>query len=253
METFALKYQQLCEVRILHHYFLDTPNTLFDDLPVAEQGQRLANYDARNWLDIQPDTDTSQTLHDYRLVFKKTPEGFRIMAQVTAPNQPIIKLDDLKLIFPFRFKNGASGYSALPINIIKNNHATTYIFGNELAANNSGAAPSLALTPAAYSNSRLYPPGEIVRQGGTNYMALLQADNQGKSISDTDYWLPLPSNVRYANPANAQEITADHNTQFIGQFEIDGQPGMGNFSVLDGSGHILSRVFELRINKLSIL
>lgn len=204
MEVFVFKYQRLCEVRILHHYLLDDPGTSFDALPAADQERKLRSYNTHRWLDIQADKATQQLLKDFRLVFKKTNTGFRILAQVETTDQALIDLEGMKLVFLFNLKNGISGNTDLPINVIKNGHPTTYVFGNEFSWSNGGNFPSLAL-PA------------------------------GSDTATTD---------------NCRELDEEYDTRFIGQFEITSRVGMGSFSLLNGSGAIQDRVFELHIKKI---
>lgn len=145
MEVFLFKYQRLCEVRILHHYLLDDPGTSFDALPAADQERKLRNYDIHGWLDIQADKATQQLLQDFRLVYKKTSIGFRLLAQTETIDQPLIDLEGMKLVFRFNLKNSISPHTDLPINVVKNGNPTTYVFGNEFSWSNGGSFPSLAL------------------------------------------------------------------------------------------------------------
>jgi len=252
MEIFTFKYQLLCEIKILHHYFLDDVNTVFDSLPAANQERKLKQYDVRNWLNISPDAATLDTLGDHRLVYRPTKQGFVILSQVESPNVPLLSLDKLLMRFDLNFETGASAYTALPINVIKSGKPTTYVFGNALAAANTGIAPSLVLAPDTYSNGKHYPPGEIVQQAGTNYKALYQSDNQGISINNTDYWQPLPLGIRYATTSNAQPLPPDTDidSRFFGRIEISGQSGFGNFNLLTGSGNLQDKIFEIRVNKI---
>lgn len=255
MEVFNFKYQLLCEVKILHHFFLDDVNTAFDSLPIAEQGRKLKQYDVRNWLNINPDAATVDTLGDHRLVYRPTKQGFVVVSQTEAPNVPLLPLDELLLRFDLSFEVGASAYTALPVGVTKSGNPTTYIFGNELAATSGGAAPSLALAPDAYDNTRHYPPGEMVRQGGTNYISLYQPDNQGVSITNTDYWQvvsALPGNLQYATTSNAQPLPPDTDidSRFFGRIELNGQGGFGNFSLLTGGGNLQDKKFVIRVNKI---
>ncbi|MBK7870257.1 MAG: hypothetical protein IPJ74_05985 [Saprospiraceae bacterium] len=252
MEIFTFKYQLLCEIKILHHFFLDDVNTVFDNLSTTDQNRKLRQYDVRNWLNIVPDTATVDTLGDHRLVYRPTKQGFVILSQTESTDIPLLSLDKLLMRFDLNFETGASAYTALPINVIKAGNPTTYVFGNTLAAANSGIAPSLALAPETYSNSKHYPPGEIVQQAGTNYKALYQSDNQGISVNNVDYWQPLPPGIRYATTSNAQPLPPDTDidSRFFGRVEISGQSGFGNFNLLTGGGNLQGKTFEIRVNKI---
>ena len=93
------KYQLLCQVQVLHHYWLDDGGTLFDSLPkdaldkaalnlpamTPTREQHLGNYDVRQFLTIKPTRKTSQVLAGLGCFFKNTALGFLLVAPKTAP------------------------------------------------------------------------------------------------------------------------------------------------------------------------
>lgn len=91
-ERITHKYLRLFEVRILHHYWLDEGNTVFDALdPNVQQRRLLTSYDARTFLSVEPTPDTSALLSSLNAVFKTTGLGFVVAApEDTVLNSSVI-------------------------------------------------------------------------------------------------------------------------------------------------------------------
>lgn len=75
-ERISHSYRRFFEVRLLHHYWLDEGATIFDQIssPLVKQ-RRLANYDARKFLAIEPTVSTKMLLDAYRAVCIDTTLG----------------------------------------------------------------------------------------------------------------------------------------------------------------------------------
>lgn len=75
-EYVSRNYQRFFEIRLLHHYWLDEGQTVFDLIP--EQGKRearLLNYDVRPLLTLTPTATTEQVLKGLGGVYKSTALG----------------------------------------------------------------------------------------------------------------------------------------------------------------------------------
>lgn len=59
-ESTARNFVRLFEIRLLHHYWLDSGANIFDSLPEARQQQLLAAYDIRSFLSIAPLSSTQK-------------------------------------------------------------------------------------------------------------------------------------------------------------------------------------------------
>lgn len=106
-ERISSKYQVLCQVQLLHHYWLDDGGTLFDSLPkdVLEKAalnlpestptreQHLRNYDVRQFLSINPTSKTSQVLAGLGCLFKNTALGFLLVAPKGLPLPKDLQLE----------------------------------------------------------------------------------------------------------------------------------------------------------------
>jgi hypothetical protein len=80
-ELYKTRYQNLFQVHILHHYWLDNGVVLFDSMPtditVANfNGRPLRGYDVRKFLSIEPSATTAHILTNIGAVFKTTALGF---------------------------------------------------------------------------------------------------------------------------------------------------------------------------------
>lgn len=73
-------YQQLFQVHILHHYWLDNGRELFDTLAKDLSEQHLRSYDVRQFLAITPTPTTAKSLSGLGCIFKNTALGFVVMA-----------------------------------------------------------------------------------------------------------------------------------------------------------------------------
>ncbi|WP_431065894.1 hypothetical protein [Methylotuvimicrobium sp.] len=91
-EQIRIKYRRLFEVKVLHHYWLDEGETLFDSIddPLKKQ-QRLSSYDVRAFLEIRPTLKTEKQLKAYRAIVINSALG--LIAAV--PEEAVIASDAL--------------------------------------------------------------------------------------------------------------------------------------------------------------
>src|SRR5687768_11345639 len=77
MSEFTLSsYLKLFEVRILHHYWLDDGEDVFDSFDADKQVDLLLHYDVRKILTVVPAPDTEALLKGHQCIFKMSPVGF---------------------------------------------------------------------------------------------------------------------------------------------------------------------------------
>ena len=79
-DNLHIKFPILFSVKVLHHYFLDFMDILFDNLPADRQVRNLAKYDVRKIWEIQPTPQTEHWLKGRSLVFKKNALGVVVLA-----------------------------------------------------------------------------------------------------------------------------------------------------------------------------
>jgi hypothetical protein len=86
MERASTPYSVLFEVRLLHHYWLDTGTQSFDSLSSDAQVSRLLDYDVQPILNVAPTPSTAALLAGLGCIFKATATGFIV---AVAPARPI--------------------------------------------------------------------------------------------------------------------------------------------------------------------
>jgi hypothetical protein len=84
VERISHRYLRLFEVRLLHHYWLNEGEVLFDELPDELKRRRLLTYDARSFLSVEPTSDTAALLAGLKAVFKPTGLGKTLWARLLA-------------------------------------------------------------------------------------------------------------------------------------------------------------------------
>jgi hypothetical protein len=75
-EQISHHYQNLFQIQILHHYWLDEGAVVFDQIAdAAKKANRLSTYDVRNFLTIAPTKDTAILLNTLCCLYKMTALG----------------------------------------------------------------------------------------------------------------------------------------------------------------------------------
>ena len=83
-EQIRIGYKRLFEVRLLHHYWLDSGATNFDALPETQRNKLLLTYDCRKFISIQPDQSTENKIKALNGVCKNTAIGLVVAVPETA-------------------------------------------------------------------------------------------------------------------------------------------------------------------------
>jgi hypothetical protein len=83
-------YRSLFNVEILHHYFLDEGEDVYDSgLDADKMETNLAAYDLSTFMKVVPTTKTIQTLKNFRSKFIQTKQGFQV-AMASDGDEPFI-------------------------------------------------------------------------------------------------------------------------------------------------------------------
>ena len=103
---FSKVYRSLFNVEILHHYFLDEGEEVYDvDLDPDKMAKNLAAYQLSNYMDIQPSTKTITPLKNLRSRFVRSNLGFQVVTSSDG-NSPFIPFSsDLSFDFILRIKD----------------------------------------------------------------------------------------------------------------------------------------------------
>lgn len=100
--SFAATYELLCEVTLLHNYFLNNGEETYTGMSAAKKEKMLQQFNTDAFASITPALETNTVLKNYKMLFKKTKTGFRIYIKVkeTDESDPFIKIPkDLNLKF----------------------------------------------------------------------------------------------------------------------------------------------------------
>jgi hypothetical protein len=100
--SFSLTYGLLCEVTLLHNYFLNNGEETYQSMSAANKEKILRKFDTDAFTTITPTLETNTILKNYKMVFKRTKTGFRIYIKVkeTDETDPFIKISaDVTLKF----------------------------------------------------------------------------------------------------------------------------------------------------------
>ncbi len=159
--SFRISYRPLCNVNILHGYYLH-PNDLSGNiLSVVKQRKISAslsesgNYTILNDLSITPTSTTQQLMTGYRMVFRDNPFGFSLWLQAkehtSAAFSPFIPFSEpLRLSFQLQVKQTSFwNFTNLSLD---DTSGSLYYFSNQ-ASNSSGGTQYLNSAGAYVSNS----------------------------------------------------------------------------------------------------
>lgn len=210
----SIIYRNLCEVKILHHYFLDKGEEAWDKMNQADQDKMLATYDCRDIFTVIPTSSCGKHLRSHQCIFKNTQTGFFIGVKVKPHEfqpqafQPFIPMEE-NLTFRFLiFTKDLSmlNYTALPLQDTRNK---VYVFKNG-SSMQAYAFPSLSAIPPVYENGRNYKPGDMLSDDTANqtklYTALVQTGNDPAISED---WLTEEGD------ANTPMSYANYNDRYL--------------------------------------
>ncbi|MGJ8744929.1 hypothetical protein [Polaribacter sp.] len=93
-------YKSLFNINIHHGYFLDKGNEKFlpidvgdDEMTEEDKKLALSVYSLSDYLTIKPTSATQKICKNYKVIFKKSTSGFRVLVN-TKENKPIIPFED---------------------------------------------------------------------------------------------------------------------------------------------------------------
>ncbi|WP_119079972.1 hypothetical protein [Chitinophaga alhagiae] len=128
MESIAITYQPLCEVRFSHQYLTGS----------------LAGLPVQEWITFYPDEDTTGKLRNKRLLIRPYPSGLRIAAEVKAPAEPLGALNGTRLRIGFSLNPNVAAHTKLDAHFTVGGAEGRYAFGNSIARLNGGTFPDIS-------------------------------------------------------------------------------------------------------------
>lgn len=274
------KYPVLFQVKVLHHYFLDVGNAMYDNLLPSEKIRILADYDVRTLLKIMPTPNTKRILDGHNLLFKPHGLGFVVLCNadgagvVASGKKPKIGerlLFSVKIVDPYFLQYSAGFLKSEQVRIEKSTDGRrpdrffkkVYLLKNDVA----GQSSSLAALPAAYQPADEFAPESIVQHDadldGNMEFYIAQravATNTAPAAAPNLNWLkleqlaPQNSNIRYVSQADLSEVELgeDIPPDSFALIEITANAGVGTSHLYDGAEDLNSPNFELRFkNRLT--
>ncbi len=187
--SFAIIYQTLFEIKIIHHYYLDNGIQLFDALNDNDKNEYLTNYSISDFIKISPTKTCEKILKNSRCIFKNTSTGMIVKIQVKKQGDnfiPYVDLaDDIDLRFKIEFKDSLFGnYTSLPLNIGNNQ---IYYFQNRLIEE-AREFPFLSQCPSIYDEDKYHSVGDMLVDDKVNPSKLFIAKAATVSEPPSNDW-----------------------------------------------------------------
>ncbi len=188
-----IEYDTLFEIRILHHYFLNSGLTHFGQMTESEKAASMLRYDSREIFDIHPTSETLRLLASCKAIFRHTATGLIAgIRSVKGENQPDKKRASLgfdttdTFTFTVEVKDpGFRNYTSLPL---KTENETMFLFKNT-EQDSKIEFPSLSVNPALFKNGTTYNPGDMVADQAENPQKLFIAKvRTTQNTTDADAW-----------------------------------------------------------------
>jgi hypothetical protein len=211
----TITYNMLFEVKILHHFFLNKGETIFDSMSDEDKALIMLNYDVREFFDIYPTPECLKTLNAHNCVFKATSQGIIIGIRAESDDQNPPNFNpfnpfstDQVFTFVIQLKDmGFMNYTALPLT---GNSGKIYVFGN-LTSSSPKSYPSIASNPSIYEVDTEYYPGDMLAGDTDNLTTLFTALKKTTSpVTNTDDWMAetLADNIplSYANKNDQHSV-----------------------------------------------
>lgn len=273
-----IRYPVLFSVNVLHHYFLDSKEKVFDNLENKEKLRAFARYDVRKVLEIEPTRPTSALLSGWGMLFKKHQLGFAVLAPADGAGlvDASSKLDDntllqftVKVVDPYFFQYSAAFGHVENVRVEKATQPGEQdrFFKRVYRLTNfeSPQPPFIAKAPEDYDSNLEYLPESFVKYQvngqGAFFMAkqFVPTNTAPQNVSNAN-WLKLESitpdntNIHYVTTSSLKEVElgTEIPASTFALIEVQGGNTLGAFSLYDGGGNLRAPEFELRFkNRLT--
>ncbi|MGV8136595.1 MAG: hypothetical protein AB2L20_15405 [Mangrovibacterium sp.] len=241
----TVAFEVLFEVRILHHYFLNRANIVFDRMPLAERAALMLQYDCREFLEIRPTTSCEQLLRSHRCIFKQTASGFVVALraeQDLGKHYPFIPFnDDDFFTFSIRLTDmDFWNYTALPFS---GNSGNIFVFSNRQATMPL-LFPWLMVSPPVYQAGKEYLPGDMLgdKAGDPGKLFIAKVRTKKKTSVASDWTEEKKAEgfpMYYAGGEDRMPVWMDH---------VNYTPGVSGLTpeltLVSETGQVLTVPFE---------
>lgn len=187
--SISITYHILFEVNLIHHYFLNKGEEVFDAMNDADKANMMLKYDAREIFEIVPTEECSKILSAHNCIFKNTSTGIIVGLRAESDGleppkfKPFTALaDDLMFTFLIKLRDmDLMNYTALPFT---GNSGQIFTFQNTIAGG-SKKFPSLSAVPPLYQAAEEYLPGDMLSDNLNNQTKLFTALQKTTQVTST--------------------------------------------------------------------
>jgi hypothetical protein len=193
----SILYKNLFEVRILHHYFLDSGEKSWNTMNPKERDKMELHYDIRDFLEITPTPECLKALIANKCVCKITSGGILVGIKAGHDDDNPGKFkpykspaDDLSFSFLVRLRDmNFMNYTALPL---QGREGKMFVFKN-FSVSGPNAAASLTALPCKFDPSIKFMPGDMACDDQGNpaklYTALVKTSADPEVPENAGDWL----------------------------------------------------------------
>lgn len=187
--SISITYGILFEIKIMHHYFLNKGEEVYDTMSDADKANMMLKYDAREIFEIIPTEECTKILSAHNCIFKNTSTGLIVglRAESDGLEPPKFKsfvtlADDLMFTFLVKLRDmDFMNYTALPFT---GNSGQLFTFQNTIAGG-SKKFPSLSTVPPLYQAAKEYFPGDMLSDNLNNQTKLSTALQKTTQVTST--------------------------------------------------------------------
>jgi len=188
----TISYKVLFEIKIMHHYFLNRGEEIFDSMSDVDKAQMMLKYDAREIFEIVPTKECSRILNAHDCIFKATSTGVIVGLRAESDDQDPPKFnaftalaDDQVFTFLLKIRDfNLLNYTALPF---KTESSNAYIFQN-LVTGGTKRFPALSAIPPVFEAATEYFPGDMLSDNSNIqtklFTALKKTTQNTSTVSD---------------------------------------------------------------------
>lgn len=177
-----LTYETFFELKILHHFFLDNGEELYDKLSDKEKFKIQNKYRVQDFLSIVPTAHTMKLLSGNQILCKATDQGLITGVRYkmeAGKKKPLVAPDDsLVLNFRISIHDGLfNNYTSLPLNP---QPGYVYYFTNE-SSFQKRTSPALSALSNVFKSGTTYYPGDMLVNNATNPTKLYIAQKKNST------------------------------------------------------------------------
>lgn len=177
--SISITYGILFEVKIIHHFFLNKGENVYDAMSDPDKANMMLKYDAREIFEIVPTEECSKILRAHNCIYKLTSTGIIVglRAESDGLEPPKFKsfvtlADDLMFTFLIKLRDmDFMNYTSLPFT---GNSGQIFTFSNTIAGG-SKKFPELSAIPPIYEPAKEYMPGDMLSDNLNNQTKLFTA------------------------------------------------------------------------------